>query len=84
VLRAHPEVKHVRIDGHTDNVGGAALNQDLSQRRSQSVVEYLVAKGIERTRLGARGFGLDKPIATNATALGRAKNRRVECTVLEQ
>jgi outer membrane protein OmpA-like peptidoglycan-associated protein len=48
------------------------------------VVEYLVAKGIERTRLGARGFGLDKPIATNATALGRAKNRRVECTVLEQ
>jgi outer membrane protein OmpA-like peptidoglycan-associated protein len=83
LLGSHPEVKKVRIDGHTDSVGGAAFNQDLSQRRAQSVVDYLVNKSIDRGRLSAQGFGMDKPIAPNTNALGRAKNRRVECTVLE-
>jgi outer membrane protein OmpA-like peptidoglycan-associated protein len=83
VLVAHPEVKKMRVDGHTDNVGPAAFNQDLSQRRAQAVVDYLVSKGIDPARLSAKGFGLDRPIANNATALGRAKNRRVECAILE-
>lgn len=83
VLAAHPEVKKIRIEGHTDSRGGAAFNLELSQRRSQSVVDYLTSKGIEAGRLSAKGFGLTRPIADNATALGRAKNRRVECSILE-
>ncbi|MBI5549010.1 MAG: OmpA family protein [Deltaproteobacteria bacterium] len=83
ILTEHLEVKQVRIEGHTDNVGGAALNQDLSQRRAQSVVDYLVSKGLDGGRLSAKGFGEDKPVAPNTTPLGRAKNRRVECNVLE-
>ena len=72
-------VKDVRaqVQGHTDNQGDAAANQQLSQRRAASVVAYLVGKGIAADRLVARGFGESRPIAPNATDAGRAKNRRV-------
>jgi OOP family OmpA-OmpF porin len=66
-----------QVQGHTDNQGDAAANQALSQRRAASVVAYLVGKGIARRRLVPRGFGESRPIASNATADGRAKNRRV-------
>jgi outer membrane protein OmpA-like peptidoglycan-associated protein len=83
VLQAHPEIKHVTVEGHTDNVGAAALNRDLSQRRAESVVHYLVGREIARERLEAKGFGEDRPIAPNDTTLGKAKNRRVEFTIVE-
>ncbi len=78
VLDRNPELGPVVIEGHTDNVGSDALNLSLSQRRAQSVLNYLVSKGIDASRLRAKGFGESKPIATNATPLGRAKNRRVD------
>lgn len=66
------------IDGHTDSNGSDALNLNLSQKRTNSVRVYLISKGISDTRLTATGYGESKPIADNKTALGRAKNRRVE------
>jgi OOP family OmpA-OmpF porin len=78
VLRKNPTLGPVRIEGHTDNRGARALNMGLSDKRARSVLEYLVSKGIDRKRLSSEGFGFDRPIATNDTALGRAKNRRVD------
>jgi len=84
VLAQHPEVRPVEIEGHTDNRGSRAYNVNLSDRRARSVMEYLTKKGIDAKRLRARGYGFDRPIATNATPLGRAKNRRVEFRVLAE
>jgi outer membrane protein OmpA-like peptidoglycan-associated protein len=84
LLLAHPELTRVRVEGHTDNKGGAVLNKDLSGRRAQSVVRYLINKGVGAERLFARGYGEERPIASNKNALGRAKNRRVEFRLLEQ
>ncbi|MCE9666323.1 OmpA family protein [Myxococcus stipitatus] len=78
VLRKNPTLGPVLIEGHTDNRGSRQLNMGLSDRRARSVLEYLVSKGIDRKRLSSEGFGFDRPIATNDTALGRAKNRRVD------
>ncbi len=76
-LIGNPDAE-VAIHGHTDNVGGAKYNQDLSLRRAESVKEYLVSLGIPAARMSTRGYGFVKPIADNATAQGRAKNRRIE------
>jgi outer membrane protein OmpA-like peptidoglycan-associated protein len=85
VLREHAELKRVRIEGHTDNVGAAAYNKDLSERRAASVVRYLVEKGgVPKARLEARGYGFERPVASNATAVGRSRNRRVEFTILAE
>ncbi|HYV49666.1 MAG TPA: OmpA family protein [Myxococcaceae bacterium] len=83
VLKDHPEVGPVRIEGHTDNRGSRPYNLDLSNRRAQSVMKYLVDKGTAPKRLRFKGYGFDKPVATNATPLGRAKNRRVVFHILE-
>jgi OOP family OmpA-OmpF porin len=82
LLKQHAELKQIRVEGHTDNVGAADYNKDLSARRAASVVRYLTGKGVEAGRLQAAGYGFDKPIASNQTALGRARNRRVEFTIL--
>jgi outer membrane protein OmpA-like peptidoglycan-associated protein len=71
------------VDGHTDNVGGAASNLILSKNRATSVMKYLTAKGIDASRIMPKGYGLTKPIATNKTPEGRQKNRRVEFTIVE-
>lgn len=84
VLRGHPELARIRVEGHTDAVGSAAYNRDLSERRAVAVVRYLVAKGVAAARLEARGYGLERPVASNATAVGRARNRRVEFTILSE
>lgn len=81
VLKEHPDLGPVLIEGHTDNRGGRAFNLDLSSRRARSVLEYLVEKGVERNRLRAKGYGYERPIASNDSPLGRAKNRRVEFTL---
>lgn len=82
-MLAHPEVKKMRIEGHTDSVGPAEDNLYLSQDRADSVRRYLIARGIEKERLFAIGFGETRPIASNSTARGRAKNRRVEFVIVE-
>lgn len=68
----------ILIEGHTDASGAAAHNQALSEQRAASVKDYLVGKGIAAARLSTAGFGASKPVADNATELGRAQNRRVE------
>ncbi|GHU33520.1 hypothetical protein AGMMS50256_25580 [Betaproteobacteria bacterium] len=76
-LKSKPQLK-VKLEGHTDNVGNAAANKKLSDDRANAVMNAISAKGIDKTRLSAEGFGLDKPIADNDSEAGRAKNRRVE------
>jgi OOP family OmpA-OmpF porin len=73
--------KRVNLAGHTDNVGSEAYNQALSERRVNSVRDYVVKKGVDSGRVAGQGFGESKPIADNKTAAGRAKNRRVEIKV---
>ncbi len=77
MLREHSSIR-IEIAGHSDNLGPADQNRTLSQARAEAVRSYLMAKGIEGARLTAVGYGPDKPIESNATPQGRAKNRRVE------
>ena len=78
VLRKFPDMK-LQIEGHTDNKGSAGYNKNLSDRRAKSVRKYLVDKSkIEGSRLVAVGFGMERPIVENDTALNRALNRRVQ------
>ena len=75
-LNSRPQMQ-VKLEGHTDNVGSAAFNKKLSDDRANAVMVAIVAKGIDKGRLSAEGFGLERPIADNNTAAGRAQNRRV-------
>jgi outer membrane protein OmpA-like peptidoglycan-associated protein len=77
MMRSAPSLK-LGIEGHTDNVGSAADNKALSERRAQSVRNAIVQAGIDPGRLTAAGFGQERPVADNRTEDGRAKNRRVE------
>lgn len=76
-LKAQPNL-NVQIEGHTDSTGKKDYNQQLSQRRAESVMKYLNAKGIAAERMTATGYGMTRPIASNDTAQGRTENRRVE------
>jgi outer membrane protein OmpA-like peptidoglycan-associated protein len=78
MVKEHPEVGRVRIEGYTDNVGPPDMNVRLSRERAESVRERLVAHGVPRARLETQGFGESHPAAPNRTRAGRAKNRRVE------
>jgi len=81
VMQKYPDLK-VEIAGHTDSTGTDKYNQQLSQKRADSVKKYLADKyGVEANRLTAKGYGEAKPIADNKTKVGRAKNRRVEAVV---
>ncbi len=77
VLLTHPDLR-VEIQGYTDNVGSERYNQKLSEKRAQSIMHYLVSKGVSSSRLTAKGYGESNPIADNRTADGRAMNRRIE------
>jgi outer membrane protein OmpA-like peptidoglycan-associated protein len=83
LLRENPTLK-IQINGHTDNVGKPADNLKLSNDRAQSVVKYIITKGIDIKRLSFRGFGADQPIASNEKEEGRAQNRRTELKVISQ
>ena len=74
----------VEVAGHTDSIGTEEYNEGLSQRRAQSVLDYLVEQGINASRMTAKGYGESQPIASNDTSEGRAKNRRTELVVLER
>ena len=82
-LLRHPSLR-LEVGGHTDNVGSDEDNQLLSERRAKAVYEYLVARGVDATRLTYRGYGESRPVASNDNAEGRAKNRRTTLTPLRQ
>lgn len=82
-LRAHPETD-VRIVGHTDNTGSDAVNDPLSVNRASSTRNYLMNRGVDGRRIAVEGMGERQPIATNETAEGRSRNRRVEIFVGER
>jgi OmpA-OmpF porin, OOP family len=82
-LKQNPTVE-VEIAGHTDNKGSDSYNENLSQGRSQTVVDYIISQGIESFRLTAHGYGEAKPIDTNDSEEGQANNRRVEFTVVKK
>lgn len=83
VLNAHPEIRTIRVEGHTDSRGRRATNLELSQQRAQAVVDFLVTRGeVEAGRLVAQGFGPDRPIVEGASSReDHAANRRVEFNV---
>ena len=81
-LAKNPEVK-AEVAGHTDNRGAGARNRVLSQQRAESVMRYLVSKGVNAANLTARGYGPDQPVADNRTEQGRNANRRVELRILK-
>jgi outer membrane protein OmpA-like peptidoglycan-associated protein len=83
VITEHPEIGRVAIEGHTDDRGRDARNLDLSNRRAQSVMRFLVEHGIPADRLTAQGFGETRPAAPNTTSEGRAQNRRVEFRLID-
>jgi outer membrane protein OmpA-like peptidoglycan-associated protein len=84
VMMDHPEIKRVRVEGHTDNKGAAAYNQKLSQQRADSVIKWLNSHGIAPERLVAKGMGLSTPLVPNDSEANRALNRRVEFHIEDQ
>jgi outer membrane protein OmpA-like peptidoglycan-associated protein len=80
IVLAHPGLS-LQIEGHTDSVGGDQMNQQLSERRADSVRDFLIAQGVAGSSVTAKGFGKTQPIASNDTADGRQKNRRVDLVV---
>ncbi len=82
-LTSNVKVK-LELDGHTDNTGDGAANQELSLKRAQSVMKYLVSKGIASARLSAKGFGSSKPLDPANTPEAKAKNRRTEVKILSK
>jgi OOP family OmpA-OmpF porin len=85
VMKKNPDLKLVEVQGHTDASGRAEKNQTLSQKRAESVLNYMVKTGgIAAGRLRAKGYGQDKPIADNDTPEGKQKNRRVEFHIIER
>jgi OmpA-OmpF porin, OOP family len=84
IFAERPEIQKVRIEGHTDAVGDPAYNDELSDRRAAAVKDWLVRHGVDANRLESQGFGSRRPIDTNETEAGRANNRRVVFTILEQ
>lgn len=82
LLKKKPAYR-LTIDGHTDNQGGASMNMKLSQNRAKAAKDYLIKKGVDASRIISTGYGLTRPVATNATAEGRQKNRRVEFNIVE-
>jgi len=82
-LKANPEIKRIRVEGHTDATGSREMNIRLSKARAEAVRRYLIAKGVSPQRLTAEGYGPDKPLVSGDDAASRAKNRRVEFVIDE-
>jgi hypothetical protein len=81
LMKENPKLV-IEIAGHTDNVGSEADNQRLSLNRSNEVVNYLIARGIDKSRIQAKGYGASNPIAPNNSPEGRALNRRTELRII--
>jgi outer membrane protein OmpA-like peptidoglycan-associated protein len=74
----------IQVEGHTDSKGSRALNQKLSERRAGAVKDYLIARGVQASRINVVGYGEDRPIATNETEFGRSLNRRTEIVIVDK
>lgn len=83
LLKAHPEIVHLSIEGHTDTRGAPAHNQDLSDRRAAAVAKYLNSHGLPNVKFEHKGHGASKPLCTEATDACHDKNRRVEFILLK-
>lgn len=83
VMKENPQIEKIRVEGHTDDRGSDDYNLELSDERAASVMKYMVDNGIAQNRIESVGYGETRPIKDNATAEGRATNRRVEFTILE-
>ncbi len=83
LLTDNPSIK-IEVAGHTDNVGSASVNKRISEQRAKAVVDFLTGRGIDPSRLTFKGYGFDKPIASNETEEGRQLNRRTEFEVIEK
>jgi outer membrane protein OmpA-like peptidoglycan-associated protein len=84
VMQDNPQIELVRVEGHTDSTGKPDYNKTLSQQRAESVMKYLIAKGVPGARLTAEGFGQERPIADNSDPAGQEMNRRVEFVIVKQ
>jgi len=84
IIKDNAHIKKIAIEGHASSEGDPKRNLTLSDERSKSVMKYIVDKGIDPKRMTAKGFGITKPIADNATEDGKEKNRRVEFNIVEQ
>ncbi len=84
VITKNAHIKKISIEGHASSEGDPKHNLKLSDERAKSVMKYLVDKGVDAGRLTAKGFGITRPIADNATEEGKEKNRRVEFLIVEQ
>jgi outer membrane protein OmpA-like peptidoglycan-associated protein len=82
IMKENPSMK-VKVTGHTDNIGSEEANNRLSMRRAQTVRDYLVKKGVDSNRFVLEGMGESEPIDTNDTELGRARNRRIEFSIIQ-
>jgi outer membrane protein OmpA-like peptidoglycan-associated protein len=82
LLQTEPD-KKIRVEGHTDSLGDAEANLQLSEQRAQAVLEALVSMGVSSERISALGMGEDFPIASNEDEEGRARNRRVDVILLD-
>jgi outer membrane protein OmpA-like peptidoglycan-associated protein len=78
LINEHPEIQLLEIQGHTDNTGTDAINNPLSQARADAVRNYMISRGVDPSRLVAKGYGSSKPVASNATEQGRYQNRRID------
>ena len=84
LLKVNPDIRHLAIEGHTDNRGSDQLNEKLSNDRANAVMKYISDHGIDAGRLSAKGYGPKRPIADNNTDEGRQQNRRVEFHITDQ
>lgn len=84
IMKEHPEIEKIRIEGHTDNDASDGYNLKLSNNRAAAVKAYLASKGVEAKRMESKGFGESKPIADNKTESGREQNRRVEIHIVKR
>ncbi|MDB4971686.1 MAG: cell envelope biosis protein OmpA [Myxococcaceae bacterium] len=83
LLNENQSIQHIEVEGHTDTTGDEAFNKQLSLERAQTVVKALIQRGVQAERLSSKGMGTSQPRASNDTAAGRARNRRVEFRVLD-
>ena len=83
LIKSRPSMR-IELGGHTDNVGDAAMNQALSQKRAESVLNYLVSGGVSASQLSAKGYGQNNPLDSNDTPEGRDKNRRTELKIISK
>lgn len=84
IMKENPQIEQLQVEGHTDTTGKLSRNRELSQQRAESVAKYLAKQGIAKKRLISKGFGPDKPVASNDTPEGQEANRRVEFNILKQ